>query len=204
MKKMFLCMILLAGAMQGCISITGSKPVWRPSYIVDAMRPAEMAVAESGMTNSVLRLKYFRVSEPYDSRRMMVLNEAEGIIAPVDGGQYAVPLSMAFTGIARAWLADSGAFADVVDPAAVPSGNFLTLDAFIDQAGVVVDSNGAAEFRLTASIWLLPDSRDTDAMRRRFDYKVAVPLASAAPAQIASAAGQAVGEILLSLEADLF
>lgn len=197
-------LLIAAAALPGCISVVTSQPTWRQSFVVTALRPAGIPSAKSDMANSVLRLKRFRAAEPYDTRRMMVLDSRTRLITPAEGGQFAVAPAAGITDIARAWLAASGGFSDVVDPAALPKGDYMTLDAWIDQAGVVLDEEGNPSFRLVTSFRLDSGSGGAPTRRARYDYAVAVPLVAVAPADVSEGAGKAVAETLRQLEADLF
>ncbi|MGI5869654.1 MAG: hypothetical protein ACOX9C_09465 [Kiritimatiellia bacterium] len=204
-KTVFLAFAVASAAwLHGCISVNAPQPTWRESFVVGAVRPDDAPPAQSALAQTVLRIKRFRAAEPYDSRRMMVLDSKTRSIKPAEGGQFAVAPAAALTDLARAWLAASGGFADVVDPAAMPRGGHATLDAWIDQAGVVLDADGKPLFRLAVSFWLVPEGGGgASPGRARYDCVVTESVASEAPADIAAAAGRAVAEVLRQLEAGL-
>ena len=75
---------------------------------------------------------------------MMVLDAKTRRIAALDKGEFAVPIALSASDAARRWLASSGRFADVVDPSALPRGNVVTLDGWVDQACVIEGDEGFA------------------------------------------------------------
>ena len=83
--------MIAAGAIAGCISLPDMKAEWRPSYLVEARRPASWAAAETGLTNYVLRLKRFRMADPLDSRSMMVLDTSGNAIKCHKAGGSIIP-----------------------------------------------------------------------------------------------------------------
>jgi len=193
--------VALLSLFSGCLSFNPPKREKRPAFVVECVRPSDPPGGAQAAT-FVLRMKAFRAAEPYDTRRMMVLDGRTGRIAAMDKGEFAVPVAPAAADAARRWLASSRRFADVVDPSALPRGDVVTLDGWVDQACVVEGDEGFA-FILKMSLWMIPDVSVEGATRRRFDYAESVPMARADPGDVAASFGKALGQVMTRFESDL-
>ena len=193
--------VALLSCFSGCLSFNPPKREKRPAFVVECVRPSDASVGTPSV-ESVLRMRKFRTAEPYDSRRMMVLDGRTGRIAALDKGEFAIPVAASVSDAVRRWLASSGRFADVVDPSALPRGNVVTLDGWVDQACVVEGDEGIA-FSLKMSLWMIPDVAAEAGLRRRFDYHESIPMERADPADVAAAFGKALGQVMTQFEAEL-
>ena len=195
--------VVLLSFFSGCLSFNPPKREKRPAFVVECVRPSDASVSTPA-AKSVLRMRKFRTAEPYDSHRMMVLDSRTGRIAALDKGEFAVPVALSAADAARRWLAASGKFVDVVDPSALPRGNVVTLDGWVDQACVVEgEGEKGFAFSLKMSLWMIPDVATDDAVRHRFDYTVSIPMERSDPADVAAAFGKALAQVMAAFEAEL-
>lgn len=197
-------LVLLSAVSSGCISFTSPHHERRPAFVVVCQRPGERATSNPQATTT-LRIRRFRSAEPFDTRRMMELDEKTGQIKIIKEGEFAVSVSTTSSDAFRRWLDLSGRFAGVLDSSAVSSGHAVSLDGWIDQACVVVDPSGKKTFRLALSVWLSEGGNGAGASDGPFSnaYVQSVALESSEPKAIAEAFGKALTEVLTEFEKSL-
>ncbi len=196
----FLLAAVLTPALSGCISLSLPTQAKRPAFMVACKRAAPEAAAP-GIVNAVtVRVRRFRTAEPFDSRRIVLLNAASGRIERLKNGDFAVVPGITASDTLRRWLADSKAFAGVVDTSAVVRGNSITLDGWVDKACVEIGEDGGAAFKLALTIWRQPSGPDTSATGASFRRETSVPIDSIEPSAIVDAFGMALGAIFTQFE----
>ena len=200
----FLLLAVLSATSTGCISFLTPHHERRPAFVVVCQRPAG-PVLSSSQTNTLVRIRRFRSAEPFDTRRMMELDERTGQIKIIKEGEFAVPVATTASDAVRRWLDLSGLFAGVLDSSAAASGHSIALDGWIDQACVVINKEGKKTFRLTLSIWLAERTQVKGASSGPFSYAYSrsIPLASSEPKAISEAFAQALTEVLTEFEKSL-
>ena len=192
--------VLLTAGVSGCISFSPPKREKRPSFMVATKRNAPEASHSSAMDTTLVSVRRFRTAEPYDSRRIVILNTVSSQIDFLAEGDLAVSPGTTTSNALRRWLADSNAFAGVVDSAAISLVNNITLDGWVEKAGVEVDKEGKASFKLAMTIWFHASDSTISKKRTNFIRETSVPLDSVQPSAIAAAFGEALDSILTQFE----
>lgn len=192
--------VLLTTGLAGCISFSPPKREKRPSFMVVAKRHAPEASHRGAMDSTLVSVRRFRTAEPYDSHRIVILNTISSQIDFLSEGDLAVSPGTTASNALRRWLADSKAFAGVVDSAASSTANSITLEGWVEQAGVEIDEDGKASFKLALTIWFQASDSTPLMKRANFMHATSVPLDSVEPSVIASAFGDALEIIFTQFE----
>jgi len=193
--------ITLLSVAAGCISVSTPKREQRPAFAVESNRPSSMSPSEKPL-HKTLRLRKFRAAEPYDSRRMYVLDAKTGEIKALASGSFAVTSAVAASDITRRWLIAAGIFSDVFDQSMIPPGEAATLDGWIDQACVIAGENGY-NFSLKMTLWLTQPGSLQEIPQQRFDFVETYPVKETEAAEIAAAFGATLRQVLVKFETQL-
>lgn len=192
--------VVLTAGLSGCISFSPPKREKRPSFMVATKRTSPEASRSEIIRSTLISVRRFRTAEPYDSHRIIILNTASGQVDFLSEGNFAVPPGTTASNALRRWLADSNAFAGVVDSAAIASVNSITLDGWVEKAGVDIDEDGNASFKLAMTIWFQASTPNTLMKRTNFMQETSVPLDSVQPSAITTAFGEALETIFMQFE----
>lgn len=192
--------VLLTAGLSGCISFSPPKREKRPSFMVATQRNAPDASHSNATGTTLVSVRRFRTAEPYDSRRIVIHNTVSGQIDFLAQGDLAVSPGTTTSNALRSWLADSNLFAGVVDSAAISRVNSITLDGWVEKAGVEIDEEGKTSFKLAITIWFHASDSAISKKHANFISETSVPLDSVQPSAIVAAFGEALGSIFTEFE----
>ena len=172
----------------------------RPSFMVACSRTSSEVSSTDSTTALTVRVRRFKTADPYASRRIVLQNASSGQIQLLKDGDFAVMPGVLASDTLRRWLADSKAFASVVDTSVVSSGDNITLDGWVEKLYVKEEDSGEKFLVLSMTIWVQSSDTEATGKNSNFIRETSVPLDSTEPAKIADAFGKALATVYTEFE----
>jgi cholesterol transport system auxiliary component len=193
--------LALAALLPGCVNLSKGYPE-KHYYVLQASpRAAEARPGDGKGEKEVLKVGRFRVSPLYEGKEFVYRKDDLGYVSDFYNVFFIAPGAL-ITEEVRRWLAGSGRFQHVMDPASHAAGALLLEGAVSSLYGDFrEEKNPRAVLEIQAI--LMRDAEGGGRVIFKKDYRQEAPLPDRKPATLARGWSEGLERILTALEEDL-